>query len=122
MIRTIPEARGEDRRRFQRMEVVLTSQPGDALVEQPVALGGRLSGAHAVVERGVAGADALIPRRETLRIAQVQHGGRQPQAGAGDRIGGPEVRERVVGIVRLPQSSHPQRQRLRVLAPIERRT
>ena len=66
---------------FQRMKLMLPTQPGDALVEKAIALGRRFLLVCAVVEGGVAGANVLIPRGEILRIAQMQDGGRQPQTG-----------------------------------------
>ena len=76
---------------FQRVQAVARTQPGDAFVEQPVAHGGRLGARRALSSSdGVTAADVVVPRREGLRVAQVQHGGRQPQPGAGQRVGVPE--------------------------------
>jgi hypothetical protein len=106
---------------FQRVQPVALAQPGGAVVEQAVTVGRRAAEGGAVVEQGVALAHLLTPRQEAARVAQVQHRGRQPQAGAGDRRPRPEVGQHLGRVARLPQPPHPQRQFLAVGRPVERR-
>ncbi len=97
------------------------AQPGGAVVVEAIALGRHVAQVGAVVQQGVPLAGLLAPRQEAARVAQVQHRRRQPQACAGDGGLRPEVREHLGRVVGLPQPAHPQRQRLAVGRPVQRR-
>src|SRR5262245_33809833 len=103
------------------MQLVVLAEPGGGLVEESIKHGGGFRAIGAVVEHRQPLPHLVIPRCELLRGAQVKYRGRQPQPGAGQRIGFPERRQYAVSVIRLPESTDPQRQRFGMRSPIERR-